>query len=78
MMKYLVVLILVGLVIRYLFKKIKAPQVIKPAAEVLRQDPVCGAYVPEQPEFSLRTGSGRVYFCSKECMNKFREGNPSN
>jgi len=78
MMKYLVVLILVGLVIRYLFKKIKAPQVIKPATEVLRQDPVCGAYVPEQPEFSLRTGSGRVYFCSKECMNKFKEGNPSN
>jgi YHS domain-containing protein len=76
-MKYLIVLILVALVIRYLFKKIKAPQVTKPTAEVLRQDPVCGAYVPEQREFSLRTGGGRVYFCSRECMNKFKENTPS-
>jgi YHS domain-containing protein len=77
-MKYLIVLILVALVIRYLFKKIKAPpQVTKPTAEVLRQDPVCGAYVPEQREFSLRTGGGRVYFCSRECMSKFKENTPS-
>ena len=77
-MKYLIVLILVALVVRYLFKKInKAPQVTKPAGELLRQDPVCGAYVPEEREFSLRTGGGRVYFCSRECMNKFKEHTPS-
>jgi YHS domain-containing protein len=76
-MKYLVVVLLVALVIRYLFKKIKAPRVTIPSAEVLRQDPVCGAYVQERKEFSLSTGSGRVYFCSKECMNKFKENTPS-
>jgi YHS domain-containing protein len=76
-MKYLIVLILIALAIGYLFKKNKAPQVTKPAAEVLRQDPVCGAYVPEQREFSLRRGGDRVYFCSKECMNKFKEHTPA-
>jgi YHS domain-containing protein len=76
-MKYLIVLILVALVIGYLFKKSKAPQVTKPAGEVLRQDPVCGAYVPEEREFSLRTGGDRVYFCSRECMDKFKKGTPS-
>ena len=76
-MKYVILLIVVALVVRYLFKKPKAPKATKPGAEVLRQDPVCGVYVQEQKEFSLSTGSGRVYFCSKECMNKFRERTPS-
>jgi YHS domain-containing protein len=76
-MKYVILLILAALVIGYLFKKPKAPKATKPVAEVLRQDPVCGVYVQEHKELSLSTGSGRVYFCSKECMNSFKERTPS-
>jgi YHS domain-containing protein len=76
-MKYLILLIVAALVLRFLFKKPKAPRATKPVAEVLRQDPVCGAYVQEHKDLSLNTGGGRVYFCSKECMNKFKEHSPS-
>jgi YHS domain-containing protein len=78
-MKYLIPLILAILVIRYLLKKKRArPVAMRPEAEVLKQDPVCGAYVREQPDLSLRTGTGPVYFCGRECMNKFKERTPSN
>ena len=73
-MKYVIPLILVILVIRYLLKKKKVrPVVERPEAEVLKQDPVCGAYVAQQRELSLRAEDGMVYFCSKGCMEKFRE-----
>ena len=74
-MKYLIPLILVILLIRYLLrnKKRKATPVMKPEPEVLKQDPVCGAYVAQQRDLSLRTEDGVVYFCSKGCMEKFRE-----
>jgi YHS domain-containing protein len=76
-MKYVIVLVLAALLIRYLFRKPKVPRASKPATEVLRQDPVCGVYVQEHKDLSLATGSGRVYFCSKECMSKFQERTPS-
>ncbi len=76
-MKYVILLVIAALLLRYLFKKPKAPRTTKPVTEVLRQDPVCGVYVQEHEEFSLSTGSGRVYFCSKECMNKFKERTPT-
>ena len=72
-MKYLIPLILLILVIRYLLKKKKRTPVTKPEAEVLKQDPVCGAYVPQQKDLSLRTRDGVIYFCSDACMKKFRE-----
>jgi YHS domain-containing protein len=76
-MKYLVPLILVILLIRYLLrsKKKKVTPVMKPEPEVLKQDPVCGAYVSQQRELSLRTENGVAYFCSKACMEKFKELN---
>ena len=73
-MKYLIPLILAILIIRHLIKKRKAgPAVARPEVEVLKQDPVCGAYVRAQQDMSLRTEGGPVYFCSKACMEKFRE-----
>jgi YHS domain-containing protein len=74
-MKYLIPLILVILLIRYILKnkKKKPIPVTKPEPEVLKQDPVCGAYVSQQLDFSLRTEDGMVYFCSKGCMEKFKE-----
>jgi YHS domain-containing protein len=73
-MKYVIPLILLILVIRYLLKKKKAtPEVERPAAEVLKQDPVCGAYVRAQRDLSLKSEDGVFYFCSGACMEKFRE-----
>ncbi|MGD0237844.1 MAG: TRASH domain protein [Syntrophorhabdales bacterium] len=74
-MKYLIPLILVILLIRYLLKnkKKKVAPVIKPEPEVLLQDPVCGAYVSQRRDLSLRTEDGVRYFCSKACMEKFKE-----
>jgi YHS domain-containing protein len=74
-MKYLIPLILVILLIRHLLrkKKRKQPPAIKQEPEVLKQDPVCGAYVSQQRDFSLRTEDGTVYFCSEGCMEKFKE-----
>ena len=78
-MKYVIPLILVILLIRYLLrnKKRKVTPVMKQEPEVLKRDPVCGAYVAQQRELSLRTQEGMIYFCSKGCMEKFRERSPS-
>ena len=74
-MKYLIPLILAILLIRYLLKnkKKKVNPVTIPEPEVLKQDPVCGAYVSQQRDLSLRTEDGVHYFCSKVCMEKFKE-----
>jgi YHS domain-containing protein len=74
-MKYLIPLILVILLIRHLLKKKKRKPTpaMKPEPEELKQDPVCGGYVAQQRDLSLRTEDGMVYFCSKGCMEKFRE-----
>lgn len=46
----------------------------QPMGGTLRQDPVCGTYVSEQSAVKLRDGSQTRYFCSKECLEKFRAG----
>ncbi len=33
-------------------------------------DPVCSSYVPLSAAVKKEVGSGTVYFCSKECMEK--------
>ena len=73
-MKYLIPLILVIFLIRYLLKnKKKVTPVMKQEPEVLKQDPICGAYVSCQRDLSVRTEDGVEYFCSKTCMEKFKE-----
>lgn len=44
-----------------------------PAGGVLQKDPVCGTFVPEQGAVRLVAGGETHYFCSEECMRKFRE-----
>ena len=74
-MRYLIPLVLVILLIRYLFKnkKRKTTPAMKREPEELKQDPVCGAYVAQRRDLSLRTEDRMVYFCSKGCMEKFKE-----
>jgi YHS domain-containing protein len=44
-----------------------------PVAGVLQKDPVCGTFVPEQSAKRLQAGGTVHYFCSEECLKKFRE-----
>jgi len=36
------------------------------------RDPVCGTYVIPDRALSLPDGSGRVFFCSANCRDKYR------
>ena len=36
------------------------------------RDPVCGTYVIPDRALSLPDGSGRVFFCSPDCRDKYR------
>ncbi len=75
-MKYLIPLIILVLLIRHFMKKQKkaaARPVTRVQPEVLKQDPVCGAYVPQHAELSLTAGGEVTYFCSRACMEKFKE-----
>ena len=44
-----------------------------PPGGVLQKDPVCGTFVPEQGARKLTAGGETHYFCSDECLKKFRE-----
>jgi YHS domain-containing protein len=43
------------------------------AAEVTHRDPVCGVYVSEGDAVVGRLDGQRHYFCSMNCLEKFRE-----
>ncbi len=45
-----------------------------PAGGVLQKDPVCGTFVPEESSKKLTAGGETHYFCSEECLQKYREG----
>ena len=38
----------------------------------MERDPVCGTYVIPDRALSLPDGSGRVFFCSANCQDKYR------
>lgn len=41
--------------------------------EETHRDPVCGVYVAEEDAVVGRVEDKRVYFCSMECLEKYRE-----
>jgi len=48
----------------------------KPASiegEDLVKDPYCGTYVPVSSANKLRINGEDLYFCSKECLEKYKE-----
>jgi YHS domain-containing protein len=47
------------------------PPAAQPGAE-LKKDPVCGTYVSTATGISRTFGGQAVYFCSKECRDKYR------
>ena len=36
------------------------------------QDPECKTYIPKNNSLSLQISGTTYYFCSRECMNKFK------
>jgi len=76
MLRYVVILVIVILVVRYFIRKKKKETLRRgslPDAETLRQDPVCGRYVPEVQGLVLKSGGHVYHFCSRECMRVFKE-----
>ncbi|MDR2401169.1 MAG: YHS domain-containing protein [Deferribacteraceae bacterium] len=39
----------------------------------MARDPVCNTYISMDGVFKLKYNNKLYHFCSKECMNKFRE-----
>ncbi len=44
-----------------------------PIGEETHKDPVCGVYVTEDDAVIGRHEGERIYFCSMECLEKYRE-----
>lgn len=42
------------------------------ASSVLKKDPVCGTYVAASTGITHQTHGETLYFCSKECRDKYR------
>ncbi|HEY6871332.1 MAG TPA: transcriptional regulator [Geobacteraceae bacterium] len=61
----------------YLLFKGRSSKEIPPATgqkgEETHRDPVCGVYVAEDDAVIGRVEEKRVYFCSMECLEKYRE-----
>lgn len=45
--------------------------------EEMRQDPVCGTWVPVSQAVTLKQGNETLFFCSPECRGKFLAGRPN-
>lgn len=43
------------------------------SAEITHRDPVCGVYVSEKQAVIGRHNGQRHYFCSMDCLEKYRE-----
>ena len=79
-----IVPLIIFLVVRYLLRTVFAsfqstepgnkPQVRTdaPAGGELKKDPVCGTYVAATAGISHQIKGQTVYFCSKECRDKYR------
>ena len=40
------------------------------------QDPVCRVYIPKREALTAQITGTTYYFCSKECLEKFKSGTP--
>jgi uncharacterized protein len=80
--------ILVAMIVYRLFKwiwKDDKPAQKKPqphqgesVVEEMKQDPVCGTYVPASLAVTAAQNGASVYFCSSACRDKFNESIKTN
>lgn len=74
----LLFMILVGYCVYLIFKgamkkSVQSRPTEKPPGEITYRDPVCGVYVTETDAVIGRHEGERIYFCSMECLEKYRE-----
>ncbi len=64
---------LVYLVVKILFKKTKPRSGIGRKGEPveMKKDEICGTFVPENQALTCHHQGELLYFCSKECREKF-------
>lgn len=70
----LLVWLLMGYCAYLLFKGRSRKEPLKEdAGEETFRDPACGVYVTEEDAVIGKVEGKRVYFCSMECLEKYRE-----
>jgi YHS domain-containing protein len=70
-----IVLYLLYRVVRTLFRpsgRASVPGRPNPGGEDLVEDPVCGSYVPEGSALKTSVNGRNVYFCSRDCLEKYK------
>jgi YHS domain-containing protein len=73
MLLKLAILAISAVVLTVLIKNsLKAKPKLSDATDMVK-DSVCGTYIPADTGFKLKFDNKLYHFCSKECMNKFRE-----
>jgi YHS domain-containing protein len=50
-----------------------SPPAGKPDGEIVYKDPVCGVYVTEKDAVVGKLEGEKIYFCSMECLEKYRD-----
>ncbi len=72
----LLLFIVMGYLVYKIFKrsieKVEPPSG-KLEGAVAHKDPVCGVYVTEEDAVVGRLEGERIYFCSRDCLEKYRE-----
>lgn len=72
----LIIWLLIGYCAYLLFKGRRRQEIPPDTAqrgEETHRDPVCGVYVAEEDAVIGRVEEKRVYFCSMECLEKYRD-----
>ncbi len=69
---FLVIGYVIYLIFKGSMKKVSRPAE-KPVGEVAHKDPVCGVYVTEDDAVVGKLEGERIYFCSMDCLEKYRE-----
>lgn len=54
-------------------KSVDSRKTEAPKGEIAHKDPVCGVYVAEEDAVIGRYEGERIFFCSMECLEKFRD-----
>ncbi len=72
---YLVFLLIRNFVVSITRRKAQMPRRPGPIqSEDLVQDPYCRRYIPESEAVRAAVGGRTLYFCSRECLEKFKVG----
>ena len=77
--RFILLAMIVYIIFKWIWKDDKPKQKKPPAhqgeqvVEEMKQDPVCGTYVPASLAVTATHKGATVYFCSSACRDKFNE-----